>query len=198
MNKTIFKSDRQVVVDIIADSFVNNPSVLSVVRKSRLKRRIAGLASYAFKFAYRRNGVFLSSDKSGVAICYRFNVKKESLPDYWAQLILLLTSLSLKRVPKLLEREKYLKTKRPASGDFLYFWFFGVHSKGKGRGAAVELKNAIFAEAEQLSLPIYLETSVEKNRRVYERYGFTVHEEWYNEKEGITLWLMSNTSFCEV
>ena len=42
-------------------------------------------------------------------------------------------------------------------------------------GSVLEIKNAIFTKSKKEKLPIYLETSVEKNRRVYERYGFNVY-----------------------
>jgi len=184
-------SDEKLIIEIISESFIHNPSVLSVIKNdSKKKQRIAELAKYAFRTAVRRKGVYISSDNEGVAICYKYNEKKESIVDYWNQLNLVVKSIGINRIFKILKREGYVKKFRPASGDYFYFWFFGVTNKGKGKGAAIELKDAIIKESLNKALPIYLETSVEKNKSVYERYGFKVYHKWNNDSENMTLWFM--------
>jgi hypothetical protein len=184
-------SDEKLIVEIISESFIHNPSVLSVIKNdNKKKQRIAELAKYAFRTAVRRNGVYISSDNEGVAICYKYNEKKESLIDYWNQLNLVIKSIGISRVLKILKREEFVKKFRPVSGEYFYFWFFGVTNKGKGKGAAMELKDAIIKESLNKKLPIFLETSVEKNKSVYERYGFEVYHKWKNDSENMTLWFM--------
>lgn len=184
-------SDEKLIIEIISESFILNPSVLSVIKNdNKKKQRIAELAKYAFRTAVRREGVYVSSDNEGVAICYKYNAKKESLIDYWNQLNLVVKSIGINRVFKILKREGYVKKLRPVSGEYFYFWFFGVTNKGKGKDAAMELKDAIIKESLNKKLPIYLETSVEKNKSVYERYGFEVYHKWKNDSENMTLWFM--------
>ncbi|UXX78288.1 hypothetical protein N7E81_13075 [Reichenbachiella carrageenanivorans] len=185
------KADESLIVDIIANSFPSNPSVRSILKNDKKEpQRMRWLAKYVFKTALRRKAIFLSTDRTGVAICYKFNSHKENLLDYWNQLVLAITAIGIERIFKVIKRDHYVKSKRPASGDFLYFWFFGVSDAGKGHGAAHELKKAVFAEAEKQNLPIYLETSIAKNKRVYERYGFETYHTWDYKSEGITLWFM--------
>lgn len=185
------RTDRELVSDIITDAFKNNPSVIAVIKNDNKKNeRIRALAEYAFDTAFSRKGVFISSDRTGVAICYRYNAKSETIADYFNQLKLVLKVIGITRVFKILKRDGYVKKQRPASGDFLLFWFFGVMEKGKGRGAALELKNIIFNEANKNQLPIYLETSVPQNKLVYERYGFTVYHSWKETPSCPELWFM--------
>lgn len=185
------KADESLVIDIIAESFPSNPSVLSVIKNDKKEpQRMRWLARFVFRTALRKGGIYLSKDRTGVAICYQYNSHKETLIDYWDQLVLAITAIGLERIIKVLKRDSYVKKKRPKSGNFLYFWFFGVSNEGKGRGAAHELQKVIFSEAERLQLPIYLETSIAKNKRVYERYGFEVYHTWDYKSEGITLWFM--------
>ena len=173
------KSERQLVRDIITDSFLGNPSVMDAVGNSgNTTQKISALADYAYKTCKRRNGVFLSSDSNGVALCYRYNSHKESISDYWNQFLLVIQCTGLRKALKLLKKDGYIKLQRPADGDFLYFWFFGVSATGRGQGAALELKDQIFEMARADQLPIYLETSVERNKRIYERYGFRVYHFW--------------------
>lgn len=185
------KESKNLVLDIISESFEHNPGVLSVVKQDKkIKSRIRGLANYAYETAIQREGVFLSSDQTGVLISYRNQDKKEGLKDYYQQLLLVLNVTGIFSIPKLLKRESYMKSIRPQDSDFIYVWFYGVLSEGKGHSAAKELKNQLFKKAEKENLPLYLETTERKNRIVYERYGFEVYHSWERKEEGITVWFM--------
>lgn len=184
-------SQQEKILNIIAESFDSNPSVNWVVKNDKKrKKRIKELARYSYITSFARNGVFISSDKTGVALCYKYNEKRETIRDYWNQLRLVIKAIGLNRVFEVLKRESYIKSKRPKSGDFLYFWFFGVEENGRGKTAAKELKEIIFKESNIKKLPIYLETSVEKNMKVYQRYGFELYHTWKVESQGINLWFM--------
>jgi len=185
------KADRNKVIDIIAESFDTNPSVNRVIKNdTKRKQRIKTLADYSFKTALLREGVYISSDEQGVALCYQYNKQKEGLKDYWNQILLVSKAIGLSRVGHIMTRDNYFKSQRPASGEYLYFWFLGITNKGKGGIAIRELKQHLFAESEKKKLPIYLETSVPKNKRVYERYGFETYHEWKDPQTGDVIWLM--------
>lgn len=190
MRKCI-KTDRGKVIDIIAEAFDVNPSVNRVIRNdAKRKKRIRALADYSFQTALLRNGAYLSSDARGVALCYQYNLKKEGLTDYLNQIKLIRRAIGFTRVMDIMKRDGYLKSQRPADGNYLYFWFLGITTEGKGGLAIRELKEHLFAESARKNLPIYLETSVPKNKRVYERYGFETYHEWTDPKTGDVIWLM--------
>lgn len=190
MRKCI-ESDKDKVISIISESFDSNPSVNRVIKNDQnRKERIRALSDYAFKTAISRQGVYISSDEEGVAICYKYNHKKNGVLDYWNQLLLVVKAIGINRVWNIMKRDSFINAQRPKSGDYLYFWFFGVTNKGKGQIAAKELKDLIFKESLTSGLPIYLETSVLKNKRVYERYQFETYYEWIDEKSNDILWFM--------
>jgi ribosomal protein S18 acetylase RimI-like enzyme len=185
------KQDIKLVVDIITESFQDNPSVLSVIKNDhKQKQRISALAVYAFKTGLRRNGVLISSDEQAIAICYPQGLASEGLADLWNQLVFAIKGIGVSRVPKVMQRAAMIKKSRLQDNDYLYFWFFGVRNKGRGQGGAQELKAAIFEESTQKKLPILVETSVNKNKKVYERFGFQVYHTWENKAENLTLWFM--------
>lgn len=184
------KSDKQTVVDILAESFHDNPSVLHAVgKKGNITLKIRALATYAFDYGLPRQGVYCSSDLTGAAVCYRETHRGESLSDYFYQLQLILNAIGISNVPKLIRKENYIKARRPKE-EYLYFWFLGVKRQGRGKGAAREIRDAVFEMAQSAALPIYLETSVEKNRRIYERYGFETYHEWVLPGESKPLYFM--------
>ncbi len=188
-------NDRDSAIEIIVDSFWQNPSVLNTIKggtEIQKKRQITTLAGYAFDYGLRRNGVWFSSDKSGIAICYEFGSIKENLNDLYGQIALLFKTIGITRIGSVLTHEKELKNGRNTTAPFLYFWFYGVKTGDQGKGAALELKNGIFQLSQQLQLPIYAETSVPKNYRVYQRYGFECYHELKDRTSdnGSTLWFL--------
>ncbi len=183
------RSDKNLVVAIITDTFAKNPGVNWLLRTGGDRRKkIKRLAEFAFIKALIRKGVFISSNKKGVAICYPFNRNKFSFIEMFYELRFAITSIKLSHLPHVLKREAYRKKQRPASGKYLYFWFLGVLPGGEK--AVYELKDAIFEFAEKEKLPIYLETSMERNKTIYERYGFQTFHFWNDEKENIKFWFL--------
>ena len=74
--KLATKADKKLVVEIITQTFENNPGVNWLLRKEGNKqKKIKRLAEFTFKKAHLRNGVYISSNRKGVAICYKFNQK---------------------------------------------------------------------------------------------------------------------------
>ena len=183
------KSDKKLVVQIITETFEQNPGVNWLLKQGGdRKKKIKRLAEFTFVKARIRNGVFVSSNSKGVAICYKFNVRKFSLSELYYELKFSLTSINISRIPKVLKRENYRKKQRPQSGKYLYFWFLGVLSGGGN--AVFELRDGIFEMAKNEHLPIYMETAVERNKLIYERYGFRTYHFWNDEKEKIRFWFM--------
>lgn len=182
-------AEKDKVIDIISSTFYTNPGVNWLIKKSgNHKRKILRLADYAFIKSYLREGAFISSNEKGVALCYRFNYRVFSVREKLYQLRFALLSINPRRFSMVLERESYRRSKRPASGNYLYFWFLGVMPHG--RGAVYELRDAIFELAREQNLPIYLETAMERMKVAYERYGFETFHYWEDPAENIKFWFM--------
>ncbi len=186
------KTDKQLVVKIISETFWDNPGVNTVIKNdSSKKSRIECLAEYAFEYAQKREGVYLSADKKGVAICFnRMECKKYFLSEIWLQAKLIFNAICISRLTRVMKREKHIKKIRPMDSNYLYFWFFGVLEEARSAGTAKQIKDFIFSISEQKKLPIYAETTVEKNKRVYEFYGFKTYHTWKDIDNNITVWFM--------
>jgi hypothetical protein len=131
--RKVTKNDEEKVVGIITATFLENPGVNWLLRKGGSKeKKVRTLAAYAFIKAFLRDGVYLSSNEKGVALCYKYNLKIFSLKEFLYELKFALFAIDLRRVRKVLQREAYRKSIRPLSGEYLYFWFFGVLPGGEG------------------------------------------------------------------
>lgn len=179
--------DKKEAVQIITNTFDQNPSVNIVIGSSGNRRKKIGrLGNYAFIKAFNRNGAYLSSNRKGAALCFESEAKGTNFAEFWAEFPFAI-SIPPKKVIQTLKRESYIKKHR-FEGKHLYFWFLGVEKDG---GQAVfELKEHLFELSKQKQLPILLETSVERNRSVYERYGFEVYHTWKDSGGGKALWFM--------
>lgn len=176
------------VIQILTQSFQTNPSALWVIKQDeKVQERLKALVEYAVKTGLENEGVFLSDDENAAAICFK-EPAKTSLRSYWNQLLLIRKAIGFSRVPHVLKREGYLKKCR-SKEPHLNFWFLGVDPAQKGGNSVYDLKQGIFKRSEEQNLPILIETSVERNKNVYERFGFYVYHTWQPSKD-YTLWFM--------
>lgn len=181
--------DRDLVVNILIATFESNPAVKWMLRKGiHFKASLTRMANFVFSKSLRHQGVLVSSNEKSVALFYRANSKKTSLREIYEELYFIITSVPFFKIPALIQREYRRKSIRPSSEPYLYFWFLGVLPEDAGAG--FELKNAVFAEAKKQQLPIYLETSLNRNRYIYERIGFETYHEWIDVDRNICFWFM--------
>ena len=173
------------VLEVLSNSFRNNLSVDSVISSQRDKlSQIDALVNYAYWKARNRNGVFISEDERGVALCFRSDQQRFNLKDLVAEFSFV-RAISFKNAIQAMNREIEIKRRR-ISDPHLYFWFFGAEPGGND---ARELKNEIFRWSEKTKLPILAETSVPRNKEIYQRFGFKVYDE-FRDKNGTILWMM--------
>jgi len=187
------KRDKNQVVRIITECFANNPGVNFIIGKGGNKtRKLRALAEYAFDYAFYRNGVFLTKNKQGLAICYPYRAKAKKLYDFWLKIRLVCQAISITRLKKVLGHTYLLQTIRPSHEDYLYFWFMGVVREGRENfQTAVEIMNYIFNLSITHKLPVYAETTVSRNKGIYEQLGFKTYNQIHNRDYGISVWFMS-------
>ena len=183
----------QKLVGILTDVLLENPSATHIVKKdAKRKERIAYLAAYMLKRAKQKKGLFVSEDGNGLALCYKVLPNEKKTFFEWVDEIRVgLKVIGYARIPGILKRQAYLKKQMPNNIPYLYFWFLGVDKTARGMelGIAAELKEKVFSAAKQQGLPIYTETSIRKNKVVYQRYGFEIFHEW-KMNNNATMWFM--------
>lgn len=191
MKSNITAADKQTVIEIIAGSMGRLPGIKWIVGDNprTMEKRLRALADFVFETAFPGDGIYLSSDRKGVAVFFRHEEKK-SLRDIWNLLKFAVRCTGVSRAYRIYKCESYILSKRPPPGTYLYFWIFGVLPSARGNGSALELKDIILSESARQQLPIFLETSHLRNKRVYERYGFEVYHEWQVPGRDFRYWFM--------
>ncbi len=183
--------ERKLAIKIITEAFDDNPMISHIIGEGpRRAAKLKALAAYSIDWSIRRNGAYFSSDNTGLALCYQFNHHSNKISDLWAQIRLVHTVIGWQNIKSASIRESYRKQIRPTNEDYLYFWYLGVSKEGVGGNAVRELRDLIFEKSKSLGLPIYMETTLLKNKKVYERYGFETFHEWVVPGTSITMWFM--------
>ena len=78
------RRDMHKVVSILSMAFDRNPGVNWMIRNGGDHgKKIRSMMTYAFIKALIRDGVFISSNEKGVALCFKYNFQKFSLSIYW-------------------------------------------------------------------------------------------------------------------
>jgi GNAT superfamily N-acetyltransferase len=70
---------------------------------------------------------------------------------------------------------------RAPDGDYYYLHFLGVRPASQGQGTGSALLKRVLYRADREGVPAYLEATSPENRRLYERHGFVVREEFSPE-----------------
>jgi len=170
-------SDKNLIVDILTDSFETNQSVNYIVKqdKKRLKR-IRSLMDYSFEICYSFGEVFLSQDKSACALILFPDKKKTTLKSILLDIKLILSCIGLSNIKKALNRESKIKAIQPKELMY-YLWFIGVDPKHQNKGMGTELLDEIIKDSNLMERPIYLETSTLMNLPWYRKFGFDIYNE---------------------
>ena len=169
--------DKELVVDILTQSFESNQSVNYIVKQDRNRiRRIRALMDYSFEVCKLFGDVFISDDGKACALIMYPDKKKPSLKAIMLDIKLIIQCIGIKNVKKTLNREALIKKIQPKK-QITYLWFIGVKPEDQNKGFGSKLLQTMIEYSNQNSRPVYLETSTIRNLPWYKRFGFEVYSE---------------------
>jgi hypothetical protein len=184
------KKHRKKAISIIQEALIDNNSMNWILKKDKKRDdRLVVLAEYLFDSGMARKGVYLSEDTEAIAICCQKSNKINFFKKTYLQLKLICFGIGFSKIIMVMKRQRQLHSFKPKT-DYLYFWLFAASDAGKGTKSTYELQKGIYKLSKDRNLPIYLETSIRKNRVVYERYGFDVYHTWKIDDQEFDMWFM--------
>lgn len=168
-------SDKNLIVNILSDSFDDNKSVNYLIKQDHArKRRIRVLMEYSFDVCLMFGDVFISADKSACVLLIKPDKKKTTFKSVLTDLKFIIKCLGFTNIKKAMHREAAISKVHPP-GLLYYLWFIGVASDQQHRGTGSRLLKEVIAEAEKQGRKICLETSTLKNIPWYQSFGFSVY-----------------------
>jgi len=168
------EKDKELVVTILSESFKNNQSITYVAKQdAKVAYRIKKLMEYSFNVGMACGEVFISKDHKSCAILLYSEKKLPILKSLKYDIDLALNCIGITRIPKVMKREKHVKSKHPQE-KFMHLWYIGVSPKYQSQNIGSELMGDILDFTKKLDRKIYLETSTLKNIPFYERLDFKI------------------------
>ena len=186
MNQT----DQEIIISIVSNAFEQNPRAMAMMKKKDPARSIRLMTEYAYQLVEKFDGIYLSEDKTTVLFYYLESQYKRSFSDYLKYGKMFMKAIRPSQLMPTLKREKHIKSLRLDYEDFIYVWILGSDpNKTSIRGLA-DIRNHLFGLSEKLQLPILIETTVEKVRKLYHYVGFEEYHKWEDTEAGINVWFL--------
>ncbi|MFL0137695.1 GNAT family N-acetyltransferase [Tenacibaculum maritimum] len=184
--------DKDLITDILTDSFKENKSIINVTRKGKNQlKRIRKLMTFFFINSLYNGDVFISDNKKACLLMLVKNgdkkrtIKQSLILLYW-KINLFFNILGVKNVKNVIQREKAINSK-PDSSKHLHLYYVGVYKEFQGNSTGTNLINEAINYYNGFN-SIYLETSDKRNLSLYKRLGFTITKA--HKKLEITLYIL--------
>jgi len=184
------QTDREIILSIVSRAFEQNPRAMAMMKLKNPARSIRLMTEYAYRLVERYDGIYLSGDRTTVLFYYRRSQYRRGIIDYIRYGRMFMQAIRLSQLFPTLKREKYIASLRPDYKDYIYVWVLGSVPNNKSLNGLADIRDHLFGLSARLQLPILIETTVEKVRKLYHYVGFEEYHIWEDQKAGITVWFM--------
>lgn len=194
------KSELEKASIVLADAFKEDPLfkiLFGDAAENSYKYTL--VAKFMIKYCYKYGDVYASSEKfEGIMAITQDEYTYMSL---WRMIrsgsIFPFISIGFKSFMKVASalspiddvRKKHMRKK-----SYVYLQIIGVASENQGKGYGGKLLKELLAMADEVKLPIYLETETESNVHLYERFGFKTLEQMNLPVINQPMWAMIRES----
>lgn len=183
-------SDREIIISIVTSAFEQNPRAMAMIKKKDPVRNVRLMTEYAYQLVEKFDGIYLSEDKTTVLFYYLKSQYKRTLIDYLRYGKMFMQAIRPSQLFPTLKREKLIASLRPPYEDYIYVWVLGSVPNNKSLKGLADIRDHLFGLSEKLQLPILIETTVEKVRKLYHYVGFTEYHKWIDTDAGIHVWFL--------
>lgn len=184
------KADHDVIISILTAAFEQNPRFQAVIKKTNPTRSVRHMTEYAYHLIDRLDGIYLSEDKTTVLFYYIKRQYNRSLRDYLRYARMFLQAIRPSQYLPAIRREKQVARLRKDYDDYIYVWVLGSVPNNKSLRGLADIRDHLFGLSEKLQLPILIETTVEKVRKLYHYVGFEEYHKWEDTEGGIDIWFL--------
>jgi len=184
------QEDRDIIIGILTTAFEQNPRFQAVIKKNNPIRSVRQMTEYAYYLVDRLGGIYLSEDKTTVLFYYTKTQYNRVLRDYLRYTRMFLQAIRPSQYLPAIRREKQVAKQRLDYEDYIYVWVLGSVPNNKSLRGLADIRDHLFGLSEKLQLPILIETTVEKVRKLYRYVGFEEYHKWEDAEAGINVWFL--------
>jgi len=186
MNQT----DREIIISIVSRAFEQNPRAVAMMKKKNPARSVRLMTEYAYQLVEKFDGIYLSKDKTTVLFYYKKSQYKRGFIDYIRYGKMFMQAIRFSQLFPTLKREKHIASLRPGYEDYIYVWVLGSVPNNRSLNGLADIRDHLFGLSQKLQLPILIETTVEKVRKLYHYVGFEEYHKWEDNEAGINVWFL--------
>jgi len=186
----IKKKDIKKAANVLANAFSVDPMWKKIFKE---EDKYHVISEVIVKFSMKYGNVFSSSDNlEGVMAIMPYDIDMTvwriiRSGGFFNSMKLIKLRKEMGQSANVIEEEK----KNLDIGPYIYLPIIGVKQEFQGKGFGGKLLRAIVEKAEIERKPIYLETQIESNVTLYEKYGFHVTKKIdLPEPLNLPMWLM--------
>lgn len=166
---------KQTALALLNETLVDNRSVIfSIGTKGFFRFKISLIAKLLYSEAAKNKGIYIDSNAEGIILFFPSEHKRPA--NLGITLLVALFAIGPLRLARVLKRKQEVRQFHSQWKNYIHCSYLAVKKSARGHGAIFELRDKLFAFQQEKQLPILVETTVKKNKRVYERIGFRVHE----------------------
>jgi len=184
------QEDHDIIIGILTTAFEQNPRFQAVIKKNNPARSVRQMTEYAYHLIDRLGGIYLSEDKTTVLFYYTKSQYNRVLRDYLRYARMFLQAIRPSQYLPAIRREKQVAKQRLDYEDYIYVWVLGSVPNNKSLRGLADIRDHLFGLSEKLQLPILIETTVEKVRKLYHYVGFEEYHKWVDADAGIDVWFL--------
>lgn len=181
------RNDEDVVVNIMCESFQDDPHMKWMLGKSRNPDKLCAIMKYVFRKTMNIGDVYLSQDKTAVAL-WKSGKKEIFTIEYIKRNIGFLLKVGARTVIRILINESFTAKQYPKNKPFYHLYLIGVLPQSQGKGYASKLMNPVLNNMRRKAIPVYLETANSTNVQIYRKKGFEIYNTWFSK--GFELYYM--------
>jgi len=184
------RTDREIIISIVTRAFEQNPRAQAMMKQKNPTRSVRIMTEYAYRLVKHFDGIYLSKDKTTVLFYYKKSQYKRKLIDYLRYLKMFIQAIRPSQFFPTMHREKYIASLRPDYEDYIYVWVLASVPNNRSLNGLADIRDHLFGLSEKLQLPILIETTVEKVRKLYRYVGFEEYHKWEDAEAGINVWFL--------
>ena len=166
------REDKNIVVDILTKSFINDPHVNWLIKESRNKNKMKIIMEYVFEESLGRGAVYLNDENTATAL-WNTEKKEKVTFRYIKRNLSFLFRVGLKSTIRILKTDKLIYSKYP--NKYCQLYLIGVLPEKHGKGLASALMNPMIEKMKSIAVPMHLETENPENVEIYKKKGFSVY-----------------------
>jgi len=181
-------------IKLISNAFVDNQRIRSMFNSNiKPQQALKDLITYCYTLVKKEKQIYVSEDKKTYLLYYQKSRFKKNLVDWVNYLCLAIKVIGVKKIPIIYKKEKKVNSIRNKEAlkngdeDYFYVWFLAQGEKASPRDL-YKAKTFILSKGHSVGLPIYLETTCPRLKRIYESQGFVMYDSFIDDHSGVELW----------